>query len=147
MSNRSLGRIIWRNNRLGLLMVNSQRQSFFIFAEPLLSLFKHPEAYARVKHRDRKPEGATRYHGGDILASIDIGDEESVITVYLGPLDQRLTLDKKSGTPKGFFTTQGFRFPTEELEVFGSALEFMQDQNKEFDSLLADAETYVPLPI
>jgi hypothetical protein len=141
MIERSYGRILWRSNRLGLLMVNPRRQSFFIYAEPLLALILHPREYAQVKKRDRKPARAVAHHAGDIWAKIVHRPPESVITLYFGPPEQRMEYNPENKTPTNFVDAQEYTFPQTEWETFGQCLRTMIEQQRDFDRLQFEADT------
>lgn len=145
MESRAYGQIQWRHGRLGLLMVNPHQQQFFLFAEPLLMMLQKPEEYTLIKRRDRKPERAIAYHGGDIWGASENIGESCVISLFFGPLEGKLRYDKERGEALNVIDTQQYTFPKTELAHFKASIDLMLNQKDTFNRLLLASQT-VPGP-
>lgn len=150
LKGRSYARIIWRKRQLGLLLVNQNQQSFFIYAETLLAVMNAENDLALIKKRDRDPSQAIGYHGGAIFASwtADIIEDspdnlsESVtLSLYFGEVEKKAIYDKKTGELRNIIDTQTFLFPRKELESMVRGIKIMVKQQDKFQRLLYDAET------
>ena len=141
MESRSYGQIQWRQGRLGLLMVNPHQQQFFLFAEPLLMMLEKPDEYIQVKRRDRKPEKAIAYHGGDIWGVSENIGENCLISLFYGPLKDNLRYDQDSGEVLNVIDTQSYSFPKTELTHFKASIDQMMKQKDTFSRLLLEAQT------
>ena len=146
MESRSYGQIQWRDRQLGLLMVNPHHQLFFLYAEPLLALLDRPEEYILIKRRDRNPEKAIAYHGGEIWGASESIDESCVINLFFGPLEENIRYDQERGEALNVIDTQKYSFPKVELENFKSSMDNMLRQKDIFRRLLMEAQT-MPGPI
>ncbi len=145
MESRSYGQIQWRHGQLGLLMVNPHQQQFFLYAEPLVMMLEKPKDYKLVKRRDREPEKAIAYHGGDIWGASENFDESCVISLFFGPLEGRLDYDKERGEALNVIDTQHYTFPKAELAHFNASIDQMLKQKDTFSRLLLEAQT-IPGP-
>lgn len=134
MPARSYAQIVWRRQRLGLVMVNPGLQSDFIFAEVLQQACKEPGRLKLVKHRDRRPERAINYHPGEVWAQYDATGGTAKITVYLWPLVQKKVLHPETGEPLDCMSHQ-YLFPLKEFQTFVQVINDMLDQKDQFDAL------------
>ena len=93
---RSYGRILWRDNILGFLMVNPYGDQFFIYAEPLINVFGNAGKPVRIKRKDKKINRNAEHHPGEIFSSIsDINTSDGAYTklaLYFGSVDRLIML-------------------------------------------------------
>lgn len=136
----SFAQIRWHQDRLGLMLVNQERDKFFLHADKLLELHNRQDEYLTVKFRDRNPKRAIGYHGGEILGNLCEEGEVAILTLYLWPLYQNVGFDLSQGLPTGFIATQTYTFPIEELHTYITAISTMIGQKQEFEELLRAAE-------
>ena len=141
MESRSYGQIQWRQGQLGLLMVNQHQQQFFLFAEPLVMMLENPGKYILVKRRDRKPEKAIAYHGGEICGAFENSGENCQISLFFGPLEANIHCDQKRRKALNVIDIQKYSFPKTELDHFKSSIDHMLDQKDLFNRFLREAQT------
>ncbi|MBC7949014.1 MAG: hypothetical protein H7Y42_14105 [Chitinophagaceae bacterium] len=140
MSTQSFAQIRWHQERLGLMLVNHQRDKFFLHADKLLELHQRPDEYLTVKFRDRKPGRAIGYHGGEIWGNLSADSDQFTLTLYLWPLSQNAGFDPVHGVPVGFIATQKYTLPVDELHTYISAITSMLAQKQGFEELYRAAE-------
>jgi hypothetical protein len=124
-------------------MVN-QDSYFNLFAEPFLKMMENPGEGCKVKNRDRDPDQAVGYYGGDIGGIHQLTGRTSTITLYFGDITgvlNRLYYDETVGKFKHVRFTQEYRFPKSELEEFSNSISTMVWQQKQFEALMIAAET------
>lgn len=140
MSTQSFAQIRWHQDRLGLMLVNHQRDKFFLHADKLLELHHRPDEYLTVKFRDRKPGRAIGYHGGEIWGNLCTDSNQFTLTLYLWPLSQNAGFDPVQGVPVGFIATQTYTLPVDELLTYISAVTSMLAHKQGFEELFRAAE-------
>ena len=140
MTDRSYAQIRWQNDRLGLLVVNTSNERFFIHAEKLQELFNRQEEYTVVKQRDRKPSRAIGYYAGQVYGTLDQEGEEYQVTLYIGNPYEDIGFDMKACLPKGYLLVQKYTFPKAELARFKRVMADMLEQKQDFDNALSAAE-------
>lgn len=140
MTVQAYAQIRWHQDRLGLLLVNHERDRFFLHADKLLELHKRPDEYLTVKFRDRKPGRAIGYHGGEIWGNLSEEGERTILEFHLFPLYQDGRYDPVQGVPVGFIAVQTYILPTKELHTYLNAITIMMAQRQQFDDLLRAAE-------
>lgn len=131
---RSYAQIIQRKQRLGLLMVNQNMQSNFVFANIIIDICNHSTEYRVVKYRDRRPERAIGYHPGEIWGTYDETTKTSRITLYLWPIGQKAFQDPETGELYDC-TTHTYLFPREEFKSFLHVLTCIEQQKDTFEDL------------
>jgi hypothetical protein len=139
MESRSYARIEWVDSQLGLRMVNRQQQSFYLYAESFLMLFRKP--YVLVKYADRHPEQCIRRHGGEIWAALNSSTTGvSLIRLFFIMIGRRILVspDKQM---QDVIALQDYELPTEELDSFKQAIEAMHLQWAEYNLMKMDADT------
>ncbi len=140
MTVQAYAQIRWHQDRLGLLLVNHERQKFFLHADKLLELRRGTDYYPVIKFRDRNPSRAIAYHGGEIRGNLSEEGERAILTLYLFPLYQDCRDDPFQGVPSGFMAIQTYNIPTKELNAHLNAIHIMTAQRQQFDDLLRAAE-------
>lgn len=140
MSFQTLAQIRWYQDRLGLMLVNDQRDRFFLRAEKLVELYNRPDEYLTVKLRDRKPGRAIGYHGGEVVGNMYRDGGQYILTMYLWPLMQNVKFDHDQGVPVGFISTQTYILPSDEMNAYINAITFMLNRKLEFEDLIRAAE-------
>ncbi len=150
LKGRSYARILRRKQQLGLLMVNQNQQSFFIYAQALLGLMKTENNLTLIKKRNRDPEKAFGYHGGAIFArwnkatpdNKDKDQPEAVtLSLHFGEVEKKVEYDKETGELRNIIDVQEYLYPAVELETMVRGIEYMLKQQEQFDRLLFEAET------
>lgn len=140
MSLKSFAQIRWHQERLGLMLVNPQRDKFFLHADKLLELHQRPDEYLTVKYRDRKPGRAIGYHGGEIWGNLYSDSDQFTLTLYLWPLAQNARFDLVQCVPVDFIAIQTYTLPVDELHTYISAITTMLAQKQGFEELFRAAE-------
>lgn len=140
MTGRSYAQIRWQGDRLGLLMVNTSREKFFIHAEKLDLMLAHGDEYVIIKERDRKPGRAIGYYPGMIMGSYAIQDGSYHVTLYVGEPYRDIGYDKKTGELTHWITVMEFELPCEEMTKYREVMALMTDQLETFDARLEEAE-------
>lgn len=150
LNGRAYARIIQRKKRLGLLLVNQNQQSFFIYAEYLIALMRSEDNLTLIKKRDRDPEKAIAHHGGAIFAhwnkiAASAQDQEEpealTLTFHLGELERKVEYIKETGEIRNIIETQEYLFPYDEWATLLDSIKKMLEQQQRFDRLLFEAET------
>lgn len=141
---RSYGRILWRNHILGFHMVNPHGDHYFIYADPLINICRHPGQFIRVKRKDREPNPNKEHHPGEIYGSISETTEMDqtyiVLNLYLGPAEIALALNPKKTGLLNALEKQEYIFPQKEFMAFATAIEAMHEQHSPFTQLLMNGE-------
>ena len=155
VKNRAYGRIIWRNDILGFQMVNSEGQQFFIYADPLISVYNNPDRYVRIKRKDSQPNKHAGYHSGEIYGRIKsfkrttkktTNKPKSLeiwytrLTLYFGPAEKNLKLDEDNTELLDVIDEQKYVFPKQELEIYVKSMETMRTQNENFKLLMRNTD-------
>jgi len=139
MTDKSLCQIRWSNNRLGLMLVNPERQRFFIYVEKFLMLFD-PGGLVEVKLRDRRPGRAVGYYPGQVIGRLTIQGENALITLIIGEPYHNLFTPADGGLPEDFLVKMTFVFPISEMTTIKEAIDLMSGQMSEFDDRIQAAE-------
>lgn len=143
-------RILWKGQQLGLMIVNHEGESLFIYDKPLLAMWKNRNELIEVKTRDRDPEKAIKYHPGDIWGVIKEGDRTRdegqfqgglKIVLYLGEADRSMKIDSQTGLPCHYVDKQEYNFPQKALESLLAAIDYMDRTSANFKESLDYAET------
>lgn len=138
----ALARIDWQgqNKRLGLLLVNHDRESFFLYAEPIICMMGRPDEYLMVKQRDREPEKAIGYHGGAIWGDVDVVDSSMIISLHFGALWQDIVYKPDSCKLINVLGTQRYQISTGRLKSLVKEIKHSHAEQREFDRLTMEAE-------
>lgn len=140
MNARSLAQVRWQQDRLGLLMVNDQRDRFFLHGDKLLELFARTDEYLVVKLRHRRPVQAIGSYPGQIMGSLNYEGETTRITLYVGEAFRDIGYNEATGKLRHYLTTQTHVFDRAELEAYRQVIQTMVSQHTVFDDLLRGAE-------
>jgi hypothetical protein len=132
--------IRWNRERIGVLMVNSNRQKFFMFAEKFLELCTSEDPFIEVKLRDQKPNKAVGYYPGQVLGSATEADGLCTITFYVSNPHKNIALNNKTRSFDNILTSLKFTFVADELEHFKEVLDIMVRDRSLFDERLRAAE-------
>lgn len=139
---RSYMQIRWQQDRFGLLMVNANREKFFLFADKLQELYDHADLYHVLKLRDRKPGRAIGYYAGQVIGTLDKGEETIKIRLYISDPYRDVTFKTVDdcAEPDVYHVGQVFTFPKKEFLRFKDALITMLEQAQQFSDDLRAAE-------
>ena len=132
--------IRWNRERFGIMMVNSDRQKFYMYAEKFLELCTSEEPFIEVKLRDQKPNKAVGYYPGQVLGSVAENGGRCTITFYISTPHKNITLNAKTNAYDNILTTMKFAFVVAELEHFKEVVEIMLRDRSLFDERLRAAE-------
>jgi len=142
MADRSYAQIRWQQDRFGLLLVNSRRERFFLYADKLQELCDRDDNYVILKLRDRKPSRAIGYYPGQVVGTIDRKNASVVISLYISEpySDVKFKETAEFMEPNIYHVAQVFTFPYDEFEIFKNALDTMLEQERLFSNELRSAE-------
>ena len=149
MYRRSFGKIDKQNGVLGFQMVNPNSREFFIYADPLITIFNYLGDFVRVKKRDREPKYGRGYYQGEIYGIANESDltiqrsHDIRLTLYFGPAEKTLKLNKKETSFLNAIEKQEFFFPYDEFKYFVKAIEAMYTQHSDYMYLKMNAEVYI----
>lgn len=143
MGDRSYAQIRWQQDRFGLLLVNSRREKFFLYADKLQELYDRADEYVVLKLRDRKPGRAIGYYPGQVIGTLDKGRDAIKIRLYISEPYRDVVFTTEGGTvePETFHIAQVFTFPKAEFECYKRSLDTMLQQTLHFNEQLRAAET------
>jgi hypothetical protein len=136
-------------------MVNQEHQEYFIFAEHLAEMvsckngmWKISEHYILVKRRDKEPERAISYHGGEIWGeAIDLSTAKKIkITLHYGPAEDYIRLDEATGKLTNIVEIQHYSLPKDRLESYLTVMSTMISEAQTFEKHQIKAHT-MPTPI
>lgn len=144
-------RILWKGKQLGLMLVNQEGESLFIYDNQILSMWENLEELIEVKTRDRNPEKAINYHPGDIWGVIKDGgrardDDGNVqdslkIVLYFGEAERSMKFDAQKCLPIHYVDIQTYLVPKSALEILIKAIKVMTQTKDSFDVFLNYAKT------
>lgn len=134
--NRSYMKIDTRGAQLGLDLVNPECDTFFLYAQPLLSMWQNRDSYILVKNRNRDGKQAIGYHPGQVLGAFEQCDDEISITLYFGPTDQDIEHDADSKRLKRVVARQVYSLPIDELEACVKAFDVVRRNRVPFDEMV-----------
>jgi len=140
MTGRSYAQIRWQSDRLGLLMVNANREKFFIHAEKLELMLTHGDEYVIIKERDRKPGRAIGYYPGMIMGSYTILDGSYHFTLYVGEPYRDIGYDKRTSELTHWIAIMEFQLPCDEVTKYQEVIGLMTGQRATFEARLEEAE-------
>jgi len=138
--------IYMRKGQMGLHLVNDQRQSFILYAKPLMAMVNHRGEYSRIKHRNGLLKQAIGYHPGEIWGEWEYLDSGLIrVRILLGAADLDIELDSETGCVQNVVKQYEFLFSVLYFDVLYEALVKMVKHKDEFRELLDDAETSIGL--
>ena len=146
---RSFGKISEQNGVLGFQMVNPNSKEYFIYADPLITIYNYLGDFVRVKKRDREPKRGRGYHQGEIYG---IALESDLTTqskhyikliLYFGPAEKTLKLNKTETSFLNTIEKQEFIFPFDEFGYFAKAIEAMYTQRSDYMYLKMNTAVHI----
>ena len=153
---RSYGKIGEQNKLLGFQMVNPDGEEFFIYADPLINVYRNiskqskSRNFVRIKKRDRDPKQSRGYHQGEIWAkAIEMHNPRREpkkyfkIKLYFGPAAKKMTLNETGTEFIGLVAKQTYNFPKDEFRCFVKAIEAMYTQHTSYTLMKMGAEVYI----
>lgn len=148
MTERSFAQIRWQQERLGLLLVNDRHERFFLHGGKLLELFARqvtdrnplPEDYLIVKQRDRRPNKAIGYYGGEVRGILKESGDTCILTFYVGEPYRPFSFDVNCHELADYLTVLRFAFPLSEMKGYRESITLMLQQKVIFDERLQAAE-------
>lgn len=142
MAERSYAQLRWQQDRFGLLLINSRREKFFLYADKLCELYAHQDEYLVLKLRDRKPGRAIGYYPGQVVGTLDESETSIEIHLYVSEPYRDVGFKKEGGTeePETFHVDFIFTFPLKEFLRFKRVIDTMLEQEREFTEQLRAAE-------
>lgn len=153
---RSYGKIGEQNKMLGFNMVNPDGEEFFIYAEPLINVYRNrskqmnSKKFVRIKKRDRNPQKNRGYYQGEIWAkATEMHNSRSEIKNYFqldlffGPAAKKLRLNDDGDGFIGVVEKQSYKFPKDEFHYFVKAIEAMYTQHTSYTLMKMGAEIYI----
>lgn len=142
MTDRAYAQIRWFQDRFGLMMINSRRERFFLYADKLQVLYDRNECYHVLKLRDRKPGRSAGYYPGQVIGRLDKLEGNIRIRLYISDPYRDVVFKMVDGLeePECYDFGQVFTFPLHEFESFRNALNTMLYQAQEFSTSLRAAE-------
>jgi len=128
---------------LGLHMVNADAYSYFIYVDPLIAMYDHPNEYVQVKIKDRDSDKSKSMYPGEIIGKMSISKIENIdeagayskIVLYIGSADKLLDCNKKTQLIKGQIEEHRYIFPHKEFKCFLETIKAMDDQQSKFKKL------------
>ena len=140
---RSYGRILWRNNILGFLMVNPYGDQFFIYAEPLINAFINAGKPVRIKRKDKKINNNAD-HPGEIFSSInEISSDNKTYTkliLYFGTTEKTICFNADNTRLLEVIEEQEYIFPKTEFTRFVKSIQAMHDQHANFNLMMMNTD-------
>lgn len=148
MTERSFAQIRWQQERLGLLMVNDRHERFFLHGAKLMELFDRqvtgrnplPEDFLIVKQRDRRPNRAIGYYGGEVRGILMENGDTCTLTLYVGEPYRSFGFDVIRHELTDLLATLRFTFPLSEIRGYSDCILLMLQQKDTFDERLHAAE-------
>jgi hypothetical protein len=144
---RSFARIKTHNGNLTLQMVNHNFQSFMMFPEPLISIYRNPNWFVRVKRRNGIRSKEFGYHPGEIfgiMKGVQIqGDPYVELNLYFGPADKSMAITEACSEPLNAIGKRRFLFPEEEFSRVVDSIEAMYEQSSQFSAFSIGADVVV----
>lgn len=144
-NNRSFWNIDRSNRPLGLELINPDGSYFFIHAEKLIALHRHPGEYVRVKNKDNNPDSARFHHPGEIYGRLDPLDYDNTrISLYFGYAGQVVEHDKATDRLMDLHSEQHHIIPSSEVSSLAQVLASMYVHREKFNELKLLSETCRP---
>jgi hypothetical protein len=125
--------------RLSVLFVNPARQRFMMLPKVLLGLRRHAGELVQVKRRNRHPNRAVQYHGGDIAGLLTIGGDDATVELFYGEIARDLAWEAQAKMPREYIHRESYRLPLSELDCVCAVIEMMDDQQSVVEGLDEDA--------
>lgn len=125
-----------RGGQLGLSLVNPKGESFFLYDQPLLSMWENRDRYTRVKLRNRDEKQAIGYHAGEILGALDLRENLVRIHLFFGPTGQDIEQDESTKKLKNVVNRQLYELPEKELEACVKAFDAVRSNHARFQELM-----------
>jgi len=130
-----------RDGQLGIQLVNSDGDTYFLYDKPLLSMWENSDRYVLVKHRNRDARGAIAYHAGQVLGALEPSGEDVQIHLYLGPVGHDLGYDVSNKKLKNVISQQVYTIPADELEAIVKAFVVVRRNGPYFNEMMAMGRT------
>lgn len=130
-------------------MVNPHGDQFFIYAEPLINVYKHTDSFVRIKHKDRKQKQNPEYHQGEIFADIreiTLDDITAIkLTLYFSFVESLIRLNAEGTRLLEIAEEQHYYFPKAEFTHLAKSIEAMHNQHTPFTLLMMNTEIIAPI--
>ena len=142
MSQSSL-KIDKRGLQLGLDLINSDGDNYFLYDLPLLSLWENPDSYVLVKHRNREDKQAIAYHAGQVLGALVKNVDMVRLELYLGPAGQDMDYDADRKALEKVVSRQVYVLPLADLKAIVTAFKVNRSNRVHFDEMTTVGRTLV----
>ncbi len=138
---RSYIKIDKRGKQLGLDLVNTDGDDYFLYSIPLLSLWENQDRYVLIKRRNRDVSQAIAYHAGQVLGALELDGDQVRIEVYFGPAGEDMEYETDSKKLKKVVFRQAHILPTDELEAVVAAFAVNRRNQPHYDELTTVGRT------
>jgi hypothetical protein len=125
--------------RLAVLFVNPARQRFMMLPKVFLGLRRHDGELVQVKRRNRHPNRAVHYHGGDIVGLLAVNGDEATVELFFGEISRDMAWEAQAKSPKTYIHHESYRVPVSDLDAVCEALQLMENQREIVDKLDEDS--------
>lgn len=140
--NRSSWNIDRTGRPLGVELVNTTGDYFFIHAEKLIALQQNPGKFVRVKNKDNQPLNAIYHHPGEIFGKLQQIDEEyGQISLLFGYAARPIKRDQATNLLIGVHFEQHHLLPMSEISSLSHVLSCMYVHRERFNELKLLSET------
>lgn len=141
-NNRSYWNIDRSNRPLGVELISPEGAYFFIHAEKLIALHRHPGGFVLVKNKNNNPETARYHHPGEIYGRLDPLDSDNCrISLYFGYAGQVVEHDKTTDRLMDLHSEQHHVIPASEALSLAQVLTSMYVHREKFIELKLLSET------
>lgn len=124
-----------RGSQLGLDLINSDGDSFFLYEMPLLSLWENTGSYVLVKRRNRDDKQAIAYHAGQVLGALVKSVDMVRLELHFGPVGQDIDYDSDRKVLERVVSRQVYVLPLEDLKAVVAAFRVNRRNRIQFDEM------------